>query len=248
MDPRISTLDIWMLDLERGVENRVTNDPRTDSFPLWGPANTLIFSVAKGSAPRLFRRELATGKDQVLSPHGVALQQPTSVSADGRSILYAQRTPRGNFDLMVRQLSDNSTVPFRQSAADESDGQFSPDGRFVAYTSDESGRSEVTVAPFPSGPGTTVSIEGGRSPRWSVDGRELFFIAADGELMAAPFRTNPALDAGRPARLFTTRMTDGPWSDYAVTPDGRFIAIVRTQIGSQQPMTVIVNWPATLPR
>jgi eukaryotic-like serine/threonine-protein kinase len=248
LDQRVSTFDIWMLELERGVENRVTNDASTDAFPLWGPAGTLIFSVAKGSAPRLFRRELATGKDQELSPHGVGLQQPTSVSADGQLILYAQRTPRGNFDLMVRRLSDNSTVSFRDSPADESDGRFSPDGRFVAYSSDGTGRSEVLVAPFSSGPGTTVSIEGGRSPRWSVDGRELFFIAADGELMAAPIRATPVLEVGRPARLFTTHMTAGPWADYAVTPDGRFIAIVRTQIGSQQPMTVIVNWPATLLR
>jgi Tol biopolymer transport system component len=248
MDPRMSTFDIWMLELERGVENRVTNDPRTDAFSLWGPAGTVIFSVAKGSPPRLFRRELATGKDQELSPHGVGLQHPTSVSADGQFILYAQRTPRGNFDLMVRRLADNSTVAFRESAADESDGRFSPDGRFVAYVSDESGRSEVIVAPFPSGPGVTVSIAGARSPRWSADGRELFFIAADGELMAAPIRATPALEVGRAARLFTTHTTDGPWGDYAVTPEGRFMAIVRTRIGSQQPMRVIVNWPATLQR
>ncbi len=244
MDRRMSTLDIWMLELERGVENRVTNDPRTDAFPLWGPADTLIFSVAQGSSPRLFRRELATGKDQELSPAGSGLQQPTSVSADGQFILYAQRTPRGNFDLMVRRLADNTTIPFRESAADESDGRFSPEGRLVAYTSDESGRSEVIVAPFPSGQGMTVSIEGGRAPRWSADGRDLFFIAADGELMAAPIRATPAIEVGRPVRLFATR-TDGGWGDYSVTPEGQFMAVVHTQVGSQQPMTVLVNWPQT---
>ena len=240
--------EVYKARVERGVENRVTNDRRTDAFPLWGPAGTLIFSVARGSPPRLFRKELATGKEQELSPPGVGLQQPTSISPDGQLLLYGQRTPRGNSDVMLRRLADNSAVPFRESVADELDGRFSPDGRFVAYTSDESGRYEVVVAPLSSGPGTTVSIEGGRSPRWSTDGRELFFIALDGELMAAPIRTTPDLLAGRPVRLFTTRTTDGPWGDYAVTPDGRFMAVVRTQIGSQQPMNVVVNWPGTLPR
>ena len=248
MDRRMSTFDIWMLELERGVETRVTNDPRTDVFPLWGPAGAVIFSVAKGSPPRLFRRELATGKDQELSPAGVAFQKPTSLSPDGQSILYEQRTPRGNFDLMVRRLPDNTTTPFRESAADESDGRFSPDGRFVAYTSDESGRSEVIVAPFPSGPGTTVSVDGGRSPRWSADGRELFFRTPEGELMAAPMRTDATVAVGRPARLFTTRLTDGSWGDFVVAPEGRFMAVVRTQIGSQQPMTILVNWNQSLPR
>ena len=247
MDRRISTLDIWMLEIERGVESRVTNDPRTDAFPLWGPGDTLIYSIAKGTPPRLFRRDLATGKDEELSPAGFGLQQPTSVTAtaDGQHILYAQRTPRGNYDLMARRISDNTTIPFRESAADESDGRFSPDGRFVAYSSDESGRSEIIVAPFPAGPGITASIDGGHSPRWSADGSELFFIAADGELMAAGIRTISGMEVGRPAPLFSTRTTDGPWGDYAVTRDGRFMAIVRTQIGSQQPMTVLVNWPQT---
>lgn len=248
MDPRMSTLDVWMLELERGVETRVTNDPRTDAFPLWGPANTVIYSVAKGSAPRLFRRDFATGTDQELSPAGLGLQSPTSVSADGRFILYEQRTPRGNFDLMVRRLADNTTIPFRESAADESDGRFSPDGRFVAYVSDESGRPEVMVAPFPAGPGITVSAGGGHVPRWTPDGKELFFAASDGELMAVPIRATPAIEVGQPARLFSTRMTDGRWGDYVVTPEGRFMVIVRTQIGSEQPMSVLVNWPQMVMR
>jgi Tol biopolymer transport system component len=248
IDPRTSSLDIWVLELERGVETRVTNDPRTDAFPLWGPAGSVIFSVAAGSAPRLFRRDLNTGRERELSPHGGGLQRPTSVSPEGHLVLYAQRTARGNFDLMVRRLADNSTVPYRESAADESDGRFSPDGRLVAFVSDESGRPQVMVAPFPSGPATPVSIAGGRSPRWSPDGRALFFVAADGELMSAPVRVTTALDVGRPSRLFSTRTPEGPWSDFAVMPDGRFFAIVQTRLASQQPMNVIVNWPASLSR
>jgi dipeptidyl aminopeptidase/acylaminoacyl peptidase len=183
-----------------------------------------------------------------LSKPGLGLQQPTSVSADGNFVLYAQRTTRGNYDLMVRRLSDNSTTAFRESPADESDARFSPDARFVAYTSDETGRDEVIVAPFPSGPGVTASIGGGRAPRWSADGRELYYISAEGELMAAGVRATGGLDVARPARLFTTRTTEGSWGDYTATPDGGFIAVVRTRIGSQQPLTVVVNWPAPVAR
>ena len=243
IDPRTGTLDVWVLDLQRGVETRVTNEPRTDTFALWGPRDSVIFSVASGSAPRLFRRDLATGKDEELSPPGSGLQRPTSVSPDGEFVLYGQRTPRGNFDIMLRRLADNQTLPFRQSAADESDGQFSPDGRLVAYVTDETGRPEVVVAPFKSGiANTPVSIDSGHSPRWSADGRELFFIASDGELMAVPVRMAPSLEVGPPVRLFTTRGPDGPWGAYQVTPNGQFLAVVRTQIASQQPMTVVMNW------
>jgi Tol biopolymer transport system component len=246
-DPRAQTLDIWMLDLQRGVEQRVTDDPRTDTFPLWGPAGTIIHAVASGSAPRLFKRDLATGKDHELSPHGVGLQTPTSVSPDGRFVLYSQRTDRGTFDLMVRRLEDNQTLPFRQTAANESDGQFSPHGTLVAYVSNESGRPEIMVAPFPTGAGVTASSGGAFSPRWSADGRELFYIGSDGMLRSAPVQRTPSLDVGRPTLHFSTRTSDGFWRAYVVADQG-FYAIVHTQVGAQLPMSVLVNWPAMISR
>jgi Tol biopolymer transport system component len=243
LDPAVSALEAWMIDVDRSVETRITNDPRTDAFPTWGPGASMLFSVASGSSPRLFRRDLSTGKEEELSPRGLGLQQPTSVSPDGAWLLYRQRTDRGTFDLMVRRLADNQTVPFRATAADEVDGRFSPDGRLVAYVSDESGQPQIMLASFPAGPSITVSAGAATTPRWRRDGRELSFIAADGVLMVAPISGPPgAPEVGRAARLFTTRTLDGPWGAYEVAPDGRFYAIVRTQIAAQRPMTVILNW------
>ena len=247
-DPRTSTFDIWTRDLNRGSETRLTTDPSTEVMPQWGPHGTLIYSAVRGSAPRLFRRILATGKDEELSPEGVGMQSATSVSPDGASFLYSQRTDRGNYDLLVRRLSDNATLPFRTSDASETDARFSPDGKLVAFVTDETGRNEVVIAPFPSGAATSVSAAGGTTPRWSANGRELLYVSADGELMAVPVRPGQAAEIGNAVRLSGARARDGEWGEFEVMSDGRLLAAVRTRISSQQPLTVIVNWPASLSR
>ena len=248
IDPRTSTFDIWTRDLDRGLETRITTDPATDVMANWAPDGTLIYSAVRGAAPRLFRRTLATGKDEELSPEGVGMQTATSVSPDGSSFLYSQRTDRGNYDLMIRRFSDNATTPFRTSPASEEDARFSPDGKLVAFVTDETGRGEVVVAPFPSGPTTPVSTTGGANPRWSSNGRELLYITPDGELMAVPVQPGPPVTIGKAARLSAARAPDGRWGEFEVMADGRLLAVVRTRVASQQPMTVIVDWPAALSR
>jgi len=126
------------------------------------------------------------------------MQGATSVSPDGASFLYSQRTDRGNYDLMIRGLSDNTTTPFRTSEASETDARFSPDGKLVAFVTDETGRNEVVIAAFPSGAATPVSTAGGTTPRWSANGRELLYVAADGELMAVPVRPVRRRRSGTP--------------------------------------------------
>jgi Tol biopolymer transport system component len=124
---------------------------------------------------------------------------------------------------------------------DESDARFSPDGLFIAYISDESGsgRYDVYVAPFPRGAKVRVSTaEGGRKPRWSLDGRELFYLSSDRRLIAVSVRTRPSLELGTAATLFTTGATT--WSDFDVSPDGkRFIAIVSP---GEKPVAVVQHW------
>ena len=183
-----------------------------------------------------------------MSPDGLGMQGATSVSPDGASFLYSQRTDRGNYDLMIRGLSDNTTTPFRTSEASETDARFSPDGKLVAFVTDETGRNEVVIAAFPSGAATPVSTAGGTTPRWSANGRELLYVAADGELMAVPVRPGQPAEIGNAVRLSGARAHDGQWGEFEVMSDGRLLAVVRTRISSQQPLTVIVNWPAPLSR
>ena len=135
------------------------------------------------------------------------------------------------------------------SRFDEIQLRFSPDGHAVAFLYDESGRYEVYVAPFPAmTPKLRVSAGGGRSPRWNPAGRELFYLANDGHLVAVPIRTTPVLELGTPATLFAVSER-ASWGDFAVSPDGqRFLSISYESRGSEQPITVVLNWPAETAR
>jgi Tol biopolymer transport system component len=135
------------------------------------------------------------------------------------------------------------------SRFDEIQLRFSPDGHAVAFLYDESGRYEVYVAPFPAmTPRLRVSAGGGHSPRWNPAGRELFYLANDGHLVAVPIRTTPVLELGTPATLFAVSKR-ASWGDFAVSPDGqRFLSISSESRGSEQPSTVVLNWPAETAR
>jgi Tol biopolymer transport system component len=132
---------------------------------------------------------------------------------------------------------------------EEHRGQFSPDGRWVVYISDESGRPEIYVRPFP-GPGGQwqVSTNGGVQPRWNPDGKELYYIAPDGQLMAASIAVqNGAIEAGAPMALFQTRVSGGGTNTYTkpqydVAPDGRFLINTITDASTTAPITLLLNW------
>ena len=196
----------------------------------------------RGGAPQIVRRSLRTGAEEELSPAGPAAHFPNDLSPDGQWLLFGRRAERGDTDLLALRLRDRQLVPFRTSPANETLARFSPDGKFVAFGTNENGPFQVVIAPFPSGLGTPVSSGGATLPRWSADGRELFYIGADGELMAVRVTLTPSLEIGPPVRLFTARARDGTWRTYEVARDGRFFALVRTQVASEQPLTVLVNW------
>ena len=237
-DPRITTFDIWSLDLDRGTESKLTNHPGSEITPLVA-GESLIFSSARGGPPGLMRRNLVTGTEEQLGNPSIGLQMAYDVSADGQSVLFGQRTERGTYDLMLHHLADGQVLPYITSAADEGSARISPDGRFVAFGATDAGNSEVYVARFPTaGSPRQVSAGGGSLPRWSRDGRELLYLSRQG-VMRVPIRSaGDTIDAGKPELLF------GPvrWADYDAARDGRLLALVPEQIAAEQPLTAIVNW------
>lgn len=247
VDLRLTTLDAWMLDLDRDAEIRLTDHPTAEAYPIWGPDESILYASVRGASPQLVRRSIRTGVEEALSPDDAGAHFPQDVSRDGQWLLYGRRIESGIQNLLLRQFSGPSAVTFRQSA---SDGRFSPDGTYVAFVTGaggqlvtgEGGQPGIVIAPVTGGAGTPVSTGGGRAPRWSHDGRELFYIGNDGELMAVSVRLHPALELGKPLRLFQARGTDGLWGTYEVAPDGRFFALVRTKVSAEQPLTVLVNW------
>ena len=156
-----------------------------------------------------------------------------------------ERTARGNFDVLTLSLATPGTpTVLLGSRFNELGLRFSPDGRAVAFMSDESGRYEVYVAPFPAmGPRIRVPTGGARRPRWSPAGRELFYLTDDRHLVSVSVRTDPSLQLGTPATLFV--LPERPlWGDFAVSPDGkRFLSTVYDVRGNEQPLSVVLNWP-----
>ena len=157
-------------------------------------------------------------------------------------LLYVHRSPETIEDLWVLPLTgDRKPAPFAHTPFIEREGRFSPDTRWIAYTSFKSGRAEVYVRPFPARGGNyQVSRDGGSQPMWRGDGRELFFLSPDRKLMAAGVRTASSFEASIPSALFPTAATG-----FAVTQDGqRFLLNVPEPSGSAVPLTVVMNWRA----
>ena len=215
--------------------------------PVWSPDGRY---VAFGSSGGIYRK-LASGAGvpELLAP-GERLMVPKSWSPDGRFLMYAQLNPGTAADLLAIPV-DGERKPFVvvQSSGNEDQGQFSPDGRWVAYTSNESGLSEIYVIPFPPSPSGgrwLVSKGGGVMPRWRRDGKELFYISPDSQMTAVDVTTDPVFKSGEPHALFQTDIADtrirtGPMS-WDIAPDGRFLIITETSTDAS--ITVVLNWRA----
>ena len=149
-------------------------------------------------------------------------------------------------DLWTYSAADGKATPLLQSGSNETMGRFSPDGRWIAYVSNESGREEVYVVPFP-GPGGKwqISTAGGRAPIWTRGGREIVYQAPADEILAVEVRTAPAFQAGIPKTLFKTRLRPPPGPQFDVTPDGeRFLVNLRPAEEISDPVTLVQNWAA----
>jgi serine/threonine protein kinase/Tol biopolymer transport system component len=235
--------DVWVLDVVRGLETRLVSGPSADVFPVWLPdGRAIVYSSVRGRPPQLVLRELASGTERELAPPPRGLQAALDVTPDGRTLVFSERAPSGAFDLFSLPLPDGGKpTPLLQTPFNEDDLRLSPDGRFAAFTSNESGDNEVYLAVFPTlSDKVRVSRAGGLSPRWRADGRELFYLAGDGTLVAAPVRPGTR-EFGEARPLFRVAGPHG-WAGFDVAPDGqRFLAIVRELVGSEQPLTVAVD-------
>jgi serine/threonine protein kinase/roadblock/LC7 domain-containing protein len=266
--------DIWLLDGARA--NRFTFDPGQDIFPVWSPDNARIVYTSRRTGTGALYHKLTSGagvEEQFLSTDQTITA--SSWSPDGRFLMYTSADPKTNADLWIMPMSganasaaarsdqkmsggDRKPFVFLKTPFREAYGTFSPDGRWVAYHSNESGRTEVYVRPFipPDATGTAaavaggqwqVSIAGGIHPLWRSDGKELYYINPDGAVMAAPIKVNGAtLEPGAPVMLFPTHILGGGADiqigrQYDVTADGRFL--INTLLNeAAAPITLLQNW------
>jgi serine/threonine protein kinase len=243
----LGTFDVWSYDVERNVETRVTTAPNSEFAARWLPGGrSIVYSTVRGSNPRLVRRDLAAGTEEELLPGGGGFQEAADVSPDGRTLVYFERPDRGTFDMWELPLSgEGKPRRLLEGTFLNDDARFSPDGRFLAFVSGESGQPEAYVMPFP-GPGekTRVSTGGARVARWSRDGRELLYLSSDRRLMSVPVRTAPSLQLGTPSPLFALKGRSS-WLDFDVSRQGdRFLAVVPDVVADERPLSVVVNWPS----
>jgi Tol biopolymer transport system component len=241
--------DIWTIDLVRGVPSRFTVLPDADDDPVWSPDGTTIaFSSIRGGVPGIYRKPLGKDADEELVFTNSATIHPTTWSPDGRFLLFEQTDPATASDIWVLPMQgDRSPHPYLATRFSEAEAHFSPDGKWVAYTSDESGRSEVYVQSFPE-PHEKVqmSTRGGVSPRWAYSGRELYFLSIERRLMAVQVALSDPLRVGTPTPLFDAAVGIGE-NRYAASHDGkRFLLNVGTAEGSSAPLVVVLNWAERL--
>jgi serine/threonine protein kinase len=248
LDPQ-AVGDIWVYDLERNTRTRFTFDPSDDFGPLWSHDDSrVVFSAARKSPGDIYQRDSAgTAKEEPLLSSN-ALKLALDWSPDGRVLLFQVNDPRKNtqMDLWTYSAADGKATPVLQSAFNEILGRFSPDGRWIAYVSNELGRDEVYVVPFP-GPGGKwqISTTGGRAPAWTRGGREIVYEAPGEEIMAVEVSTAPTFRAGIPRALFKTRLRPPPGRQFDVTPDGeRFLVNLRPAEEVSDPVTLVQNWAA----
>lgn len=255
--------DLWLIDITRSNTSRFTSDARIDTNAIWSPDGSRVaFASSRNGNFDLFEKPASSATDE--RPLLVTEQNKSTMdwSPDGHTLLYAVQDAKNGSDLWALPLEGvGEPFPVVASGFDDVQGQFSPvDGHWVAYASNETGSYQVYVKPV-AGPGgrVPVSTAGGFYPRWRRDGQMLFYVAADGWMMAVPIGVTsragvPEAEAGVPSRLFQTRLATGGGiffggfrsrAQYAVAADGRFL-LNSVSDEPAPPITVVLNWDAAL--
>ncbi|HEU5310419.1 MAG TPA: hypothetical protein VFV24_03100, partial [Candidatus Eisenbacteria bacterium] len=228
-----ASMDIWIIERERGVSSRFTFQAGMDAWPIWSPDGSRVaFTSNRGGVFNVYvKRADGSGEEERLGPSHLDIG-PDDWSPDGSQILTSVNGAT-HWDLWTVPLNPSEkAAPFLNTSASEMAGRFSPDGAWIAYHSSESGQREIYVRPRSgSGGKYQVSVQGGSDARWSRNGKELFFLSLSGDLMVVDVTTTPSFRTGVPRRLFQAeppRGMEGP--QYDVTPDGqRFLVWVPTR-------------------
>ena len=215
---------------------------------IWSPdGESLIYASNRAGPYDIYRKPTnGSGSEELVFKSNVLLKRPCDWSRDGRYVIFQQSESGTGWDIWILPLTgDRKPLPWLKTTANEVGGVLSPDGRWMAYMSDESGRYEIYVQPFPGpGPRHQVSTGGGFVPGWRSDGRELIFSSPDGKPMAAEAKTTPRLEVGEPHMLFKLPQVNGGWAN---TPDAQrfLVALPAGDLAPATP-TVVLNWPAAL--
>jgi eukaryotic-like serine/threonine-protein kinase len=240
--------DVWTLGARSA--KRLTFDPAIDTMGLWSPdGKRLIFSSNRGLKFDLFWKNADGAQEEKPFLENASDKYATSWSHDGKYVLYS-----GGTDLFYMTLPEQQSHLFLKAPSSLKTGRFSPDGKWVAYASNESGKWEIYVTSFPDAHGKwQVSSGGGEQPNWRADGRELFYLSSEEKIMAAPVTTGANFDAGTPVALFQAdpreQVATSEQLNYDVSKDGqRFLVNTQIKKGGTTPMSVVQNWGAKLSR
>jgi Tol biopolymer transport system component len=250
-DAATATPDLWLFDLRSGRRTRVTFDPAIDTEPVCSPdGSRFVFASNRRGAFNLYQKAAdGSGHEEPLVESNDS-KWATDWSLDGQYIAYSESTLETGSDVWILPLfGDRKPVPFVRGRWNEFDGAFSPDHRWIAYVSDESGREEVYVQPFPAtGAKWQISANGGTKPRWSRNRKEIFYLAPDSKLMAVDVQSNGHFETRASRELFQTGLTILGSARYAVTADGQRFLMSAPPAGEalSLPATVVVNWTAGL--
>ncbi|HEV8232422.1 MAG TPA: protein kinase, partial [Thermoanaerobaculia bacterium] len=245
-DPTTRSADIWIFDVARGIGSRFTFDEARESSPVWSSdGKRLFFSSNKAGIGDLYEKAASGAGSETLLLKSDSWKEPLDVSPDGRWLAFRVGDARTKTDIWLLSLSgDRKAAPLLASPFQEDSARFSPDGRWFAYESDETGRKEVFVQPFPAtGEKWQVSTSGGTSPRWASGGPEIVYFEPPDKRRSVEIRTAPSFQASVPRDLFATPRAQG--SD--VTRDGRrMIVNMPAAEVAPTPMTIVLNWTAGL--
>jgi Tol biopolymer transport system component len=251
-DPATGTTAIWLYDLTRHVRTRFSFGTSDQASPVWSPdgsriAYTSVSGAASKGVPNLYLKDVNGSGTELPLVVDENVKLPTSWSSDGRWLAYdstnfAAKT-KGDI-WVVPMAGDHKPFPFLHAPASENGGVFSPDGRWLAYQSDESGKPQVYITPFPSGVGKwQVSTDGGSVAHWRGDGRELIYATLDGKLIAVPVEAKGnSVTIGTPSPLFDISTVSA--GDF--TADHKRMLLAMSPARQNEPVTLVTNWPATL--
>jgi len=251
--------DVWVIDVARGVPSRITFEPGSEWTPVWSPdGGRIAFASQRINGTHMYQKSAAGVGTETQIFKSDSSEIPTAWSPDGRYMVFSRFKPPGQagVDTWLLSLSgEPKASPFIESPFDKAQARISPDGRWLAYTTNDSGIYQIMVQSFPDPTRGRwqITAQGGIEPKWRHDGRELYYLAYDGNLMAVPIketRPDQPFEAGAPIVLFPTTLTVSRTQSprdrrYDVAPDGRFL-IATPAATVSEPVTAVVNWAAGL--